>query len=1038
MNLAAFAVERRAFTYFTTLILVVAGMASFFNLGQLEDPNFTIKTAVVSTTYPGASPKEVELEVTDRIEIAMQEMPQIKYLESLSRAGLSIIKIEIRPTYSSEEMPQIWDELRRKIRDVETTLPPGAGRPDVSDDFGDVFGFQLAVTGDGYDYAELEIYAKQLRKELSLVKGVARVDLWGAQKKVVYIDVSQTQLSLLGISEQDVEATLKAQNLVVDGGSLNVQKVRMRISPSGNFRSPEDIGNLFIRPSSSNVLQNPESTVRATRQASNELVRIRDIGTVARGYIDPPNNLLRYNQLPAIGVSITNQAGVNIVDVGRAIDARIEELLAGIPVGIELHRVHWQSDIVAAAVNDFLISFAEALAIVMVVLTLFMGWRMGVIIGTSLIVTILASFILMALFGIDLQRMSLGALVIALGMMVDNSIVVADGIAVRLAAGMDRKRAAIEAAAQPSLPLLGATVIAVMAFYPIAASSENAGEYCATLFSVVAISLLVSWVISVTLTPLQSMDMLPAPDPDKADQDPYSGMFFGVFKGILAGCIRVRFLTIGMMTALLALSVVGFGNVEKLFFPDSTMTKFMIDYWGPEGTRIEDTVVAARRIEDKLLEDDRVTGIAAYVGAGPPRFYLPVEPEKPYSSYAQLVVNVKDYRQIRGMIAELNGWLGDNFPEALVPTRQFGVGPAFTWKFDVRVIGPGSAEPGKLRAVAAGLEGMLADEPLSAYTRTDWRQAVLKVVPEYSQDRARWAGVTREDIARTTKRSFDGRPIGQYREDDDFLPIILRHKEDERQNIGSLDILDVQPALTSKSIPLAQVTDEIALVWEDPLIWRRDRRRTIKVQGNPVTGVTLPTLQTAVAAKVEALELPEGYKLEWGGETESSRDSQASLIPGVLPAVVIMLLIMVGLFNAMRPPMVIMLTLPFAFIGITVGLLATGASFGFVALLAAMSLSGMMIKNAIVLLDEVNANLDQGKDRYDALVMAAVSRLRPVFLAAATTVLGVVPLMQDPFWIGLAVVIMAGLSFGTVLTMIMLPVLYATAYRVKPAAAEQN
>ena len=1034
MNLAAFAVERRAFTYFATVVLTVAGIASFFGLGQLEDPEFTIKTAVVSTTYPGASAQEVELEVTDRIELAVQEMPQIKYLESLSRAGLSIVKVEIRPAFSSAEIPQIWDELRRKVRDVETTLPPGAGRPDVSDDFGDVFGFQLAVTGDGYDYAELETYAKQLKKELSLVKGVARVDLWGAQKKLIYIDVSQSQLTLLGISEQNLEATLKSQNLVVDGGKLNVQNIRMRIAPSGNFRSPEDIGNLFVRPNVVDVAQTSTSNARAAAQAGNELIRIRDIGTVTRGYADPPNNLLRYNKLPAIGVSITNQSGVNIVEVGRAIDIRIEELLANIPVGIELHRVHWQSDIVNTAVNDFLISFAEALLIVMVVLTLFMGWRMGVIIGTSLIVTILASFILMALFGIDLQRMSLGALVIALGMMVDNSIVVADGIAVRLARGMDRKLSAIEAAAQPSIPLLGATVIAVMAFYPIAASPENAGEYCASLFSVVAISLLVSWVVSVTLTPLQSMDMLKVPETGAEEKDPYSGLFFGIFKGVLAGCIKLRWLTIAVMVGALGFSVVGFGSVEKLFFPDSTMTKFMIDYWGPQGTRIEQTAAAASRIEEKLLKDERVKGVASYIGAGPPRFYLPVEPEKPYSSYAQLVVNVDDYRQIPDLVDELNGWLGGNFPEALVPIRKFGVGPAFTWKFDVRIIGPGSAELGTLREAAGKLEGILDNEPLSAYSRTDWRQPVLSVVPEYSQDRARWAGVTREDIARTTKRSFDGRPIGLYREGDDAIPIVLRHREDERQNIGNLDILEVQPELTSKAIPLAQVTDSIKLEWEDPLIWRRDRRRTIKVQGNPIPGVTLPTLQAAVGPKVEALELPSGYKIEWGGEHESSRDSQASLIPGVLPAAVIMLLIMVGLFNAMRPPVVILLTLPFAFIGITAGLLATGASFGFVALLAAMSLSGMMIKNAIVLIDEVNANLEVGKERYDALVMAAVSRLRPVSLAAATTVLGVIPLMQDPFWIGLAVVIMAGLSFGTLLTMVMLPVLYAF-YRLKAGAA---
>jgi multidrug efflux pump subunit AcrB len=422
--------------------------------------------------------------------------------------------------------------------------------------------------------------------------------------------------------------------------------------------------------------------------------------------------------------------------------------------------------------------------------------------------------------------------------------------------------------------------------------------------------------------------------------------------------------------------------------------------------------------------------VASYIGAGPPRFYLPVEPEKPYSSYAQIIVNVKDYREISAMTEELGSWFAGEFPEALVPIRPFGVGPAFTWKFDARIIGPGVSDPILLREAAQNVGGILESSPLSAYSRTDWRQQVPKVVPVYSQERGRWAGITREDIARTTKRAYDGRKIGLYREGDALLPIILRHVEEERQDPGGIDVLEVQPAHSSKAIPLAQVTDDVALEWENPLIWRRDRRRTIKVQGNPVAGQTLPSLWADVGKKIEAVKLPTGYKLEWGGEFESSRDSQQSLIPGVVPASVIILLIIVGLFNAFQPLFVILLTIPFAFIGISFGLLGTGASFGFVALLGAMSLVGMMIKNAIVLLDQIDLNLEEGMERYEATIQAALSRLSPVALAAATTVLGVIPLMQDPFWIGLAVTIMAGLSFGTILTMIMVPVLYTTFYNV--------
>ena len=1032
MNLTAIAIEKRAFTYFATALLSVAGIASFFNLGQLEDPEFTVKTAAITTLYPGANPTEVELEVTDRIELAIQEMPQIDFLESLSRAGVSLIKVEIKSEFWSDRLPQVWDELRRKVRDVESTLPPGAGRPDVSDDYGDVFGFQLAITGDGYSYAQLEGYAKDIKKELSVVEGVARVDLWGVQRKLVYIDISETQLSQLGLTDASIEATLLNQNMVVDAGSVDVQDQRWRIAPTGEFASPQDIGDLNVRPSLIDSVQN-RATASGLAQSS-ELIRIRDIGTVRRGYAEPPFSLMRFNGEPSIGISITNISGVNIVKVGQAIDRRLEELIAELPVGLEVHRVHWQSDIVDEAVKGFLINFAEAVGIVLIVITIFMGWRMGIIIGTALVATILGSLVLMAVFGIDLQRMSLGALVIALGMMVDNAIVVADGMAVRLQRGMDRKQAAIEAASLPSWPLLGATVVAVMAFYPIFASIEGAGEYCRTLFTVVAISLLTSWVVSMTITPLQCMDMLPGPKEGEGDADPYGGAFFRGFRRILGAAIRIRFLTIASMVALLVVAVIGFGGVKQLFFPDSSMPKFMIDYWAPEGTRIGQVAADLRAAESKLLADDRVESVAAFIGSGPPRFYLPVDPELPYQSFAQLIVNVHDFKDVVPLIKDVDPWFQDNLPQAVLLNRLYGVGPSNTWKFELRISGPAVADPRVLRSLAGEAIAVLEANDLSGFAGSDWRQRVRKVVPAYSQERARWAGVTRNDLAQATKRAFDGRVVGLYREQDDLIPIVLRHVEEERLNVGGFDVLQVQPGLSTATVPLSQVTDAVTTEWEDPIIWRRDRRRTITVQANPILGETLPTLRADVLADIEAIELPPGYSMEWGGEHEDTVDSQQSLVPGAIPAVAVIGLIVVGLFNAFRPPLVIVLTIPFALIGIAAGLLGTGTPFGFLALLGAMSLAGMMIKNAIVLLDEINLNLDAGKAAYQSVMDAALSRLRPVALAAATTVLGVAPLLQDVFWIGMAVTIMAGLTFGTVLTMVLVPVLYATLYGIRSPA----
>jgi multidrug efflux pump subunit AcrB len=898
----------------------------------------------------------------------------------------------------------------------------------VNDDFGDVYGLLMAVTGDGFSYAEMEQAVKDLKKELSLVEGVARVELWGVQPKVIYLEASETQLSQLGITDASILNTLQQQNMVVDAGSVDIQDVRARIAPTGEFRSPEDIADLAIRPS---IL---DSILTLTRKKadmrSDELIRIRDIGTVNRGYADPPPTMMRLNGKPALAISITNVAGANIVDVGKAVDARMNELIAELPVGLEVHQVHWMSDIVETSVNGFFINLGEAVLIVLVVLAVSMGWRMGILIGIDLVLTILGTFIVMAAMGIDLQRMSLGALVIALGMMVDNSIVVADGFVVRLKKGMDRKKAAIESAGGPAMPLLGATIVAVMAFYPIGGSPESTGEYCLSLMLVVGISLLVSWVISMTLTPLKCIDMLPDPKSDQQDVDEYGGKLFVMFRRFLEKAIRLRLLFMASMVGLLVVSFLGFGFVEQLFFPDSSMSKFMIDFYAPQGTRIETVSADMKKLEEKLLQDERVDNVSAFIGAGPPRFYLPVEPESGNPAYGQLIVNLHDFREIDGLIAELTPWLVETYPNSSVPMRKFGVGPSKTWSFEYRISGPAIADINILRSLADEILEVLRNEPLAGATQTDWRQKVPRIVPVYNQERARLAGVNREDIADATKRAYDGRTIGLYREQDELLPIILRHVEDVKSGAASLDILQVSPGFSTTTLPMAQVIDGVDMQWEETRIYRRDRRRTINVQANPVLGVTLPTLMQKVKDKVEAIEVPPGYKAEWGGITEDQAKSQKGLVPGIIPAFIIILLIIVMLFNAYRPPIVILLTIPFAMIGITLGLLVFNAPFGFMALLGAMSLAGMMIKNAIVLLDEVNVNLALKKAPYDSIIDAAMSRLRPVVLAAATTVLGVMPLLQDVFWIGMAVTIMAGLAFGTILTMLVVPVLYATFYKI--------
>lgn len=1016
MNLAAFAIEKRAITYFGVVLILAGGLFCYFQLGRLEDPEFTVKTAAIATTYPGASAEQVELEITDRIETKLQEMTELKHVYSNSRPGLSIIKVDIKNEYWSNRLPQVWDVLRKKVQDVKGSLPPGANEPIVLDDFGYVFGFLLAVSSDGYSYAELERQVKEMRKELSVVPGVARVDLWGEQEKRIYVDVSTAQLSELGVTPGQLMRTLMSQNLVVSAGHVDYLTQRIRVAPTGEFQSPADIGDLAIVGAESE---------------HDEIIRIRDFATVSFGYVEPPLQFLRHNGRQAIALALAPSAGENVVQVGQAIDRRIAELEADLPVGIDVERISWQSDQVSESIQAFLISLVEAVVIVLALLALTMGVRAGIIIGISgLVFPILGTFIVMAVAGIDLHRVSLGSLIIAMGMMVDNAIVVTDGIMVRIARGMDRKQAAIEAASGPALPLLGATVVACMAFFPIFASTYDTGEYAGSLFTVVAISLFLSWVFCQTTAPLLCMAMLPGPKPGQAPAAPYQNRFYQRYRKLLATAIRYRVSFLAGMVALLVMATLGFRFVPQLYFPDSSRQQIMIDYWAPEGTRIQETSAALQKIERYLHGHPVVVSTSAFVGKGPPRFYLPVSAEDPYSSYAQIIANTKTLAGVNQLVADTEAWVRENVPEAMVRVRKYAVGAFDDWKFEARFSGPANADPATLRRLADQGVAILRDCPYAKDVRTNWRQRVQVLAPRYNQERGRWAGVSRDDLARTTQRASDGVVIGQYRQEDDLIPIVTRNIEEERRRAAtSLEDLQVTPTFSAHTVPVSQVVDGITTPWEDPIIWRWDRRRAITVQCSP-DGATAPTLRNAVLRRFESIELPPGYRLDWDGEYWSNKESQDALVPGMVPAIVIMLFILVALFNGFRPALICVLLIPFVMIGITSGLLLTRAPFGFIALLGAMSLSGMMIKNVVVLLDEINANLSRGLVPYDAVVEAAVSRLNPVINAAGTTVLGVLPMLQDVFWVSLAVTIFFGLIVGTMLTMVVGPTLYALLYRI--------
>ena len=1012
MNLAEYSIRKKTVTLVLTVMLVLGGIVSFTKIGMLEDPEFTIKDALVITAYPGASPLEVEEEVTDKLETAIQQLGQLKEIKSISKAGLSIITASMKDKYTSAELPQVWDELRRKVGDAQGQLPPGVQPSIVNDDFGDVFGILLAVTGEGYSYKELKDAVDYLRKELLLVNSVSKVSIWGARTEAIFVEISTSRLAQLGLGLDTVYSALREQNIVVSAGSVKVGTEYIRISPSGEYNSVESIENLQIR--------DPQSDT---------VIYLKDIGDVVRDYIDPPSQVLHFNQLPAISLGISIASGGNVVKLGAAVNERLDQLMAMLPAGMEINVVNFQATDVTLSIKAFVINFLQAIAIVIIVLLIFMGVRSGLLIGAILAITVLGTIIVMDMMGISLQRISLGALIIALGMLVDNAIVVTEGMLIRIEAGMNRIKAAGEVIAQTQMPLLGATIIAVLAFWGIGMSQDSTGEFCRSLFQVMLISLMMSWITAITITPLFCKMFLKGGSSTGDQKDPYKGFIFVGYKKILSWCIRLRWLTILVMIGMLVASLYGFGFLKGSFFPASTKPMFMVNYWLPSGTDVRQTVADISEIEKHILKDKRVASVASYIGDGAPRFILTFAPEQTSDDgYGILLVSVNDYREIDAIVPEIEEFISSNYPDAYPVLRKFALGPGDDFDLEARFSGPDSKV---LRQLSEKAQAIMRNYPDSARVWDDWRPPVKKIVPLFDEVKAKQAGVSRTMLAQSLESAVSGTTVGLYREGDDLLPIISRLPDDERLAVENLQDLQVYSPALKKSVPISQVVSGFATVAEDPLRMRFNRKSTIRARGNIKFGLLPSEMQAAVEKEIEALELPAGYEMAWGAEKENSAKAQAGIKANMAAPSIVMLLIIIMLFNNLRQPAIILMLVPFLVIGVTVGLLGTGAPFGFMSLLGMLSLTGMLIKNAIVLIDQINIELADGKEPFTAIVDASVSRMRPVCMAAITTVLGMMPLVIDPFFQGMAVTVMGGLTFATGLTLILVPVLYVVFYRVK-------
>ena len=1049
MNLAEFSMKKQVITITVTLILLFVGLKSFDALSRLEDPEYTIKDAIVVTPYPGASAREVEEEVTNVVELAIQQLGQLEWIESTSSRGMSSIKLRIKDKYDKNGLPQVWDELRRKVNDVQTQLPPGAGPSFVNDDFGDVFGVLYALTGDGYSYRELYDYAKILRRELLLVKDVKKITLYGNRPEVVWVEMSRPKMAALGISQDNIFRALQAKNLPADAGRVTLGPDYIPINPTGEYKSEQEFGDLLVSP-----------------PGSDRLVFLRDVADIRRGYQDPPSNIVRFNGEPAIAIGVATVVGGNVVTMGNLMRERLEELEEQMPLGMEMHVISDQSESVTEAINGFVINLLEAVAIVVVVLLFAMGLRSGLLIGFILFLTICGTFIFMKTEGVMLERISLGALIIALGMLVDNAIVVVDGMKVRIENGEDALSAGKAVVGQTAVPLLGATAVAIMAFAAIGTSQDSTGEYCRSLFTVILISLSLSWVTAVTSTPLLVGWVFKPKkkEPGAEEKDPYGGPVFRAYRKGLVAAIRARYVTIVVVVAMFGASLFGFRYVKQMFFPNSTRPQFFVEFFFPEGTHINDVESELVAAEEYLEGIDGSVSVVTMVGGGDPRFLLTYVPGKTSPSFGSIFVEVDSYTKIDPQFDEVQRDLQSMYPDAVVSVRKFLLGPGEGGKIQMRIAGP---DPVVLRELAGKVKDVWIDGGAKA-VRDEWREKVKVVRPLMAEAQSRQLGIGRPQLADALKSAFEGKKTGVYREGEELLSIIARAPEEERLTVDNVQDLQIWSPVAQQMVPVRQILTGFETASEDANIMRRDRTTMIKLHcdpyaselpsellarikvpteqalgadlstyfgkkfgtdDDPYAGHTATTIPIKYRDQIPIKGMP-GYYFSYGGENEDSAKAQASLAGSIPIFAGLMVVIVVFLFNAVRQPLIIWCTVPLSLIGVTVGLLAFKQPFGFMALLGLLSLSGMLIKNAIVLIDQIDLEIREGKDRFQAVVDSGVGRMRPVMLAAATTILGMIPLLSDAFFVAMAVTIMMGLLFATVLTLVFVPVLYAVFFRI--------
>lgn len=999
------------------VVILFFGFSAYQKMPKDYDPGFTIRMAQVITYFPGASPERVELLVTDKLEKEIQEIPELDFVSSESRTGISIISVNIKERYKN--MRPIWDNLRRKIDAVKDELPNEAQAPIVNDEFGDVFGIVIGLTAEGYTNREMKEIADKAKDDLLRLSEAAKVDIFGAQEERVFIEYNNAQLAELGLSPSQLRDQLTNRNIVIPGGSINIKNEKISLEPSGNFESVEEIRKTII--------QIP---------GSDQVFYLSDITNISRGYVDPAKSIVNLSGEKALTIAISMREGGNNIILGEQVIETLDRLTQVFPIGVEFSLVSFLPKEVEQKVNDFASNLVQAIFVVTIVMLMSLGFRTGLIVATLIPASMIFGILIMSFFNIGIDQISLAALIIALGMLVDNGIVMTESIMVRMAEGQNPVEAAVDSASELKIPLLTSSLTTAAAFLPIFLAESTTGEYTASLFKVVTITLMCSWLLSMTIIPLLCVQFLKV----KKQKQSFNSYVYQVYRKILVFLLRFRWGTVLVTLAALYLAVVGLSYIPKLFFPPSDRAYFKLELELPIGSRIEATEKLTQKVSEFIqkelqVNEERKTGVtnwATYVGSGGPRFLLTHSPKPNSSNYALMIVNVSSFEIIDPIMKRLEEYSFKNFPDLLVKTRKIENGAPISNPVEIRLSGESTEQ---LFLIVDQIKSKMGEIKGLKAISDNWGLPIKKLKVVIDQARARRAGVSSKDIALTLQTGLVGLELSQYREDDEVIPILMRSNAADRQDIGKLEALAIYSQALNSSVPLKQVA-EIEIVWESAQILRRNRMKTVTIGAQIDESITASAAFTQLKPWLEKERhgWPFAYRYEFGGEAESSGKANKSIADKLPIAVLIIVLLLVGQFNSIRKSIIILTTIPLGLIGVVAGLLIGQSFFGFMTLLGIISLAGIVINNAIVLLERIKIELDlQQVDPIEAIIAACQKRLRPILLTTATTVIGLFPLYLGggEMWEPMALSIMGGLLFSTMLTLGVVPVLYALFFGIK-------